>query len=159
MPAASQHREHGGLPRPEELDRNLPDHSLGCSNKRALIAAAQSHRDIHVLPVELVQPLRGVRGRSSLVDRELGFREPDDPARGSRRHRTGGGHDDPTRPKFARASNPHSAVGYPGTVRRTFHAAQRHPRHDHEHEGRLRTIDLENGFRPEDVTAAAKQLE
>jgi hypothetical protein len=72
MPAASQHREHGGLPRPEELDRNLPVHALGCSNKRALIAAAHSHRDIHVLPVELVQPLRGVRGRSWLVDRELG---------------------------------------------------------------------------------------
>jgi hypothetical protein len=44
-------------------------------------------------------------------------------------------------------------------VRRTFHAAERHPHLGHEHEGRLRTIDLENGFRPEDVTAAAKPLE
>jgi hypothetical protein len=70
-----------------------------------------------------------------------------------------GRHHDPARPKFARASNPHSAVGYPGTVRRKFHAAERHPHHGDEHEGRLRTIDRENGFRPEDVTATAKPLE
>jgi hypothetical protein len=44
-------------------------------------------------------------------------------------------------------------------VRRKFHAAERHPHHGDEHEGRLRTIDVENGFRPEDVTATAKPLE
>jgi hypothetical protein len=158
MPAASQHREHGGLARPEELDRNRPVHSLSCSNKRALIAAAHSHRDIHVLSVELVQPLRGVRGRSWLEDRELGDANqmirlaeaagialaadttipPDRSSRGPR------------------IRTPPSGILVPCGGRSM---RQSDTRHGHEHEGRLRTIDLENGLRPEDVTAAAKPLE